>query len=155
MQAYCTYLQPDNKGWDVLEVGIDGDERPGGNYKYFGIGNNYRTLDFLERLYPDYVADICDTKMEGGKWDLVILSQTIEHVKEPSRAVTECHRLLKKGGYLILDCPFNYPYHGIPDYDDYHRFTHKGLALLLEQAGFKVLLNNIYEEVLSSALAIK
>ena len=155
MDAYRTFLEPDGKGWDVLEVGIDGDERPSGNYKNFGIGNNFKTMDFLERLEPDIVADICHTDEKSESWDLIILSQTIEHVKQPMRAVNECYRILKPNGYLILDSPFNYPYHGLPEYDDYHRFTHKGLALMLKEAGFVVISNNVYGEVLASSLGRK
>jgi len=154
MESYRSFLETDNKGWNVLEVGIDGDEKPGGNFKVFGKGNNYKTLDYLERLNPDYIADICDTKLKP-EFDLIILSQTIEHIKTPVKAVRECYRILKPGGYLILDCPFNYVYHGIPEYDDYHRYTHKGLKLLLETVGFKVIFHNLYADILSSALSQK
>lgn len=155
MDVYRMYLNPDNLDWKVMEVGIDGDERPGGNYKLFGVGNDYKTLDFLPRLAPDIVADICDTKLPESEWDLIILSQTLEHVKDPRKAVAECHRLLKPKGHLIVDIPFQYMYHGLPEYDDYWRMTDKGLSLLLREVGFTVLFSSIYEEVLASALARK
>jgi SAM-dependent methyltransferase len=155
MDAYRMMLEPDDKGWHVLEVGIDGDERPSGNYRGFGKGNVFKTLDFLDRLHPDIVADICETKLPPGEWDLIILSNTLEHVFEANKAIAECYRLLKKGGHLIVDIPFMYPYHGIPDYDDYWRFSPVALKRILELNGFRVLLDNLYGGVLTTAIAIK
>ena len=157
MEAYRTFLEPDGKGWDVLEVGIDGDERPSGNYKNFGIGNNFKTMDFLERLEPDIVFDLCEPEPNiiYGPFDLIILSQSLEHTKDPQTAVLNSYRMLKTEGYLILDSPFSYPYHGIPEYDDYWRFSDKGLMLLMKEVGFKVLQHNIYGGVLATALGQK
>ena len=135
--AYRKMLNPDNKGWRVLEVGIDGDEKPGGNYKLFGIGNEYKTLDFLPRLKPDYVADITDTKMLAGEWNLIICSQVLEHVFEYEKAIREIFRLLKTGGWAIIDIPFQFQYHGQPDYDDYWRMSHKALNKVLRNCGFE------------------
>jgi SAM-dependent methyltransferase len=139
MEEYRKWLDPDNKGWKVLEVGIDGDTKPGGNFQYFGKGNIYKTLDYLPRLYPDYVADITDTKMPEKEWDLIICSQVLEHVFEYSKAISEIFRMLKKGGYAILDCPWNYPYHGQDGYDDYWRISHIALRRLMEEAGFEIM----------------
>lgn len=155
MQFYQMFLEPSDRKWDVLEVGIDGDELPGGNYKIFGIGNNYKTMDFLPRLNPDYVEDICNVKLPNDMFDLIILSQTIEHVKQPALAVQECFRLLKPNGFLILDSPFVYPYHGEADFDDYWRFSEKGLEVLLKTSGFNVVLSTLYEGILASTLSQK
>ena len=139
MDDYRMWLDPDNKKWDILEIGIDGDERPSGNFRYFGKGNNWKTLDFLPRLQPDFVADITDTKMPSEKWDLIICSQTLEHIFEVRKAVSEIFRMLKKGGYAILDSPWNYQYHGLPDYDDYWRISFTALKRLMLEAGFEIM----------------
>jgi len=155
MNHYRRKLKPDNQGWKILEVGIDGDPKPGGNYKRFGIGNEYRTLDNLKSTEPDFVADICDTKMPSGKWDLVIFSQTIEHIFDFRAAINECFRLLKPSGYLIVDCPFVYPYHGTKEYDDYWRMSHKALGLLLAEAGFERGRSLMCNDILTTALVRK
>ena len=155
MEHYRRKLKPDNRNWKVLEVGIDGDSRPGGNYKYFGIGNEYRTLDNLEKVNPDFVADICDTKLPEDDWDLIIVSHTIEHIFDFRAAIKECYRLLKPGGFLIIDCPFVHAYHISKNYDDYWRISHTAMKKLLEEVGFKygkaVSVNN----VLTSAMVRK
>lgn len=155
MEHYRRLLKPDNKQWKVLEVGIDGDPKPGGNYKLFGIGNDYKTLDILERVSPDIVADICDTKLPKEEWDLIILSQTLEHIFDFRSAIKECHRLLKKGGFLIIDCPFFYPYHGVDGYGDYWRISHTAMQKLVEEVGFKIGKSVSFNKILTSAMVRK
>ena len=155
MEMYRRKINPDNKQWKVLEIGIDGDPMPGGNYRNFGIGNDYKTLDKLESLHPDILADICDTKLPSEEWDLIICSQVIEHVFDFRKAIEECHRLLKKGGFLIIDCPFVCDYHGQGGYDDYWRISHKALQQILNEIGFEYGTCGLVNGHLTSALARK
>lgn len=155
MYTYRDILLPDNKGWKCLEVGIDGDERPSGNYKNFGLGNDWKTLDNVAHLRPDYIADICDTNLPDNSFDLIIVSQTLEHVYDFYKAFQECERILKPGGYLITDCPFQYPYHGTEDYDDYWRISNTAMKKILRQVGLQVISSEIYGGVLTSALSTK
>lgn len=151
MEWYRHNLQPDNKKWRILEVGTDGDSFPGGNYGYFGKGNDYETLDYLERLHPTYVADIQDTKLEPELFDLVICSQTLEHVYEPIKAIREIYRITKKGGYAIIDSPFTFPYHPASGYDDYWRMTPACLKHFAQEIGFEVVADKS-DDLLSSIL---
>jgi SAM-dependent methyltransferase len=155
MEMYHNRINPDNKHWKVLEIGIDGDSKPGGNYKYFGIGNDYKTLDIVAETNPDIVADICDSKLPSEEWDLIICSQTLEHIFDFRKAIEECHRLLKKGGFLIIDCPFIYEYHGQPKYDDYWRISHKALQRILNEIGFEFGTCGLVNGHLTSAIARK
>ena len=137
MEKYRTLLNPDNKGWDVLEIGTDGDPKPSGNYKYFGVGNNWKTLDNVARLEPDYVADITMVEtLPDYKFDLVICSQVLEHVFNYQMAIENLKGLLKPGGYLIVDCPFYFPYHPTEDYDDYWRISEPAMIALMSGYGF-------------------
>jgi len=138
MKHYRDELRPEDKGWKILEVGTAGDEKPSGNYKYFGKGNEWKTLDFLPELKPDYVADITDTKMPDNEWDLIICSQTLEHVFEFKKAIQEIYRMTKVGGYAILDCPFEYPYHAEPGFGDFWRMSDTALCRLAREAGFGI-----------------
>jgi SAM-dependent methyltransferase len=155
MEIYNRKISPENKQWNVLEIGIDGDSKPGGNYKYFGIGNNYKTLDILERTGPDIIADICNNDLPSEEWDLIIMSQVIEHIFDFKKALEECHRLLVKGGFLIVDCPFVCDYHGQSGYDDYWRISHKALQNLLNDIGFEYGNCGLVDGILTSAIARK
>lgn len=82
-----------------------------------------------------------DTRyFEGDVWpiadasvDVVLATETLEHVPCPRRFMAEGFRCSKPGGRLILTVPFSARWHFIPY--DYWRFTPSSLALLLEEAG--------------------
>ncbi len=65
---------------------------------------------YLERLaghnlveYPDF--DMQDLTLPSGSYDLVIHSDTLEHIPNPVRGLAECHRVLKPGGNCIFTTP--------------------------------------------------
>jgi SAM-dependent methyltransferase len=128
---------------EILEVGLAGDEKPSGSYRFFGKGNKWKTLDIDPKWEPDIVADICDSGLESNSFDLVIMTQTIEHIWDFRKALSEIHRLTRK--YAIIDCPFMYVFHQDKirssrpwqEWDDYWRFTPAGFKKLLEGAGFR------------------
>jgi SAM-dependent methyltransferase len=60
-------------------------------------------------------------------FDLVICTQTLNYVVDPSKVIAEIHRVLKGGGILFLSIPAIFPrYH-----DQRWRFMPEGLAGLL------------------------
>jgi SAM-dependent methyltransferase len=80
------------------------------------------------------------TYYEGNRWpipdramDVILCTETLEHVPEPSVFLAEASRVLKDDGCLILTVPFSARWHYIPH--DYWRFTPSGLQRLLSAAG--------------------
>lgn len=100
----------------------------------------YESADFCQVDKPygeiDYICDLAALPVEDGRYDLVLLTQVLEHVQEPMAVLRELHRVLKPGGALWLSAPLFFPEHEIPH--DYFRFTQYGLRYLLEHAGFSV-----------------
>jgi SAM-dependent methyltransferase len=79
---------------------------------------------------------------EGDRWpveddscDVVLATETLEHVPDPAVFLGEACRCLRPGGRLVLTVPFAARWHYIPY--DYWRFTPTGLARVLEQSGFE------------------
>ena len=65
---------------------------------------------WLERLpghrlveHPD--IDLHDLPYPDESWDLVVHSDTLEHVDHPVRALEECRRVLRRGGRLCFTIP--------------------------------------------------
>ncbi len=99
----------------------------------------YDTLDCAPRA--EGVTFISDaqamTMIADAAYDTALCLSVIEHLPDPSAALSEIARALKPGGRLILSAPHLSRLHEEPH--DYYRFTCYGLRHLLEQAGFEVI----------------
>ena len=85
--------------------------------KYIGI-------DFDKNGSNADIALDCDKKdLPFGKeyFDVVLISETLEHLLETQHVLSEVRRVLKKKGLLFISTPFMFCEHGVP-YDNY-RFT--------------------------------
>lgn len=80
----------------------------------------------------DIVGDIQDTRLPSSSLDVVFIFETLEHVKDPLKAVNEIYRILKPGGVIIGSTPFFYELHG-EEYFDGWRFTRQGLKEMLSK----------------------
>lgn len=55
--------------------------------------------------------DIMNMAFETGSFDIVIVSHVLEHVADDRRAVDEIGRVLKVGGFAVLQTPFSSKLH--------------------------------------------
>jgi SAM-dependent methyltransferase len=83
----------------------------------------------------DAIADLTALPFRTGAFDAAIHIVTIEHLREPGRALAEIARSLKPGGALLVAAPHEWEVHQAPH--DYFRYTRYGLAYLLETAGLE------------------
>ncbi len=70
-------------------------------------------------------------------FDSIVCNEVLEHVFNPSEFLSEMHRVLKKGGKVLLTVPFVWDEHEQPY--DYARYSSFGLKYLVESNGFTVL----------------
>ena len=96
------------------------------------IGN----LDVVEGPFIDYVASAEDLPFTDAQFDVVVTQETLEHVSDPFRAMSEMERVLKPGGVLYCQLPFVIGFH--PGPMDYWRFTVQGIRQLVERTGLRV-----------------
>jgi len=117
----------DQSGKRLLDVGA-GECR----YKRYFKNLKYFSQDVKQNTDKtiDYVGEA------GGKYDYILCTQVLEHLKNPEQAFKEFKRLLKPGGKLFLSTNFIYQIHMAPA--DYWRFTEYGLKYLGKTAGFKI-----------------
>jgi SAM-dependent methyltransferase len=82
------------------------------------------------------VADLTALPFASGSFQAALHIVTIEHLREPARAMAEIARTLAPGGALLIAAPHEWEVHQAPH--DYFRFTRYGLRHLIEQAGCEV-----------------
>lgn len=66
--------------------------------------------------------------------DTVVSLSVLEHLCEPQVMLNEAFRILKSGGVIVLQVPWQWWIHEAPY--DYFRYTTYGLHYLFEKAGF-------------------
>lgn len=74
--------------------------------------------------------------LPNAGFDTVILSDALEHVAEPRHLWAEMGRLLRPGGCVLMNVPFLYGLHEVPD--DHGRYTSFALRRMAGEAGFEV-----------------
>ena len=72
--------------------------------------------------------------LENDSADVVLCTETLEHVPDVALFLGEAARCLAPGGTLVLTVPFAARWHFVPH--DYWRFTPSGLDRVLREAGF-------------------
>lgn len=126
---FAEYINTHKTEGNLLYVGIAGDP-PGGEYTPLFKNFQTKTFDIGEKWGPDIVGDITKTEFADEVVDVIVCVQTIEHIPNIWDLPKEIERILKPGGYAIIDCPWNYPYHGEPEFGDYWRISKDGLKQL-------------------------
>ena len=105
-------------------------------YKYLFIHAHYEATDFIDpHGLLNFTCSLDKIPRKAGTYDVVLLTEVLEHVEYPQKVINEINRILKKGGKLFLTTPQQYMLHQKP-YNFYY-FTRYGLESLLKNAGFK------------------
>ena len=81
-----------------------------GELVVFEINRAGNLTHFLEKLpahrlieYPQF--DMLDLKIDSQSADLIVHSDTLEHIPNPARALSECLRVLRDNGRCIFTIP--------------------------------------------------
>ncbi len=102
-------------------------------YEHLFENSNYKTFDYDGSTGANIVGDIHAMPIPDESIDAIICSSVLEHVKDPTTAVKEMHRILKKGGKIFVYVPSIYPYHARKGhYPDYWRFFDDTLLMMFE-----------------------
>jgi ubiquinone/menaquinone biosynthesis C-methylase UbiE len=137
------------KGSKLLDAGA-GEQR----YKRFCRHLKYVSQDFGQYINSqdnrglhtdkwdygrlDIVSDITKIPVKSDSFDAVLCTEVFEHIPEPVVAVREFHRILKKGGKLIITAPFNSLTHFAP-YHFYGGFNIYFYREILPRMGFNII----------------
>jgi 2-polyprenyl-3-methyl-5-hydroxy-6-metoxy-1,4-benzoquinol methylase len=124
---------------------------------------NYFSVDLNQGL--DAVAE----RLDGKRFDRVLLLDILEHLYDPARILRQCHRLVQEDGQVIVSVPnvanfsvrfalllgnFNYTDRGILDNTHVRWYTRKTARQLLIDAGYRIVAERLTVVPIALALGI-
>jgi SAM-dependent methyltransferase len=114
----------------VLEIGaLQGPGQEGyADLRPLFPGRSYTGCDLVAGPGVDRIDDAESLGLPDASVGTVVTADSLEHVRDPARALREMHRVLRDDGLCFVASPFVFPIHYPPDY---WRFTPDGLATLL------------------------
>ena len=84
------------EGWRVIEIGA------GAGFSEFYLKQRPVLTDVVANPWIDAPLDALNMALQDGSVDCIIASHNIHHFASPHRFFTECERVLKPGGYLLV-----------------------------------------------------
>jgi SAM-dependent methyltransferase len=109
-------------------------------YKEFFLSHadNYTAVDWsgsIHKTKSDIEADLNEPlPIESEVADTVVSLSVLEHLREPQEMLNEAFRILRSGGAIIVQVPWQWWIHEAPH--DFFRYTPYALEHLFETAGF-------------------
>jgi len=104
---------------------------------HFLHADQYEVFSAIPGPEVDHLGDIhAPPAALLGRYDWIICTQVLEHVRRPDLAAARLLTLLRPGGGLLFSVPFFNIIHQDPE--DFRRFTADGVRVTLEDAGFAV-----------------
>lgn len=79
-------------------------------YDVLGIDLDKASIDFANSVnpYPNAKFKHCDATELNDTYDVIILSEVLEHLREPDKLLKVCHSILSAQGILIITAPNGY-----------------------------------------------
>jgi len=96
----------------------------------------YIGMDVTPNSQTAIVASALHLPFGDSSIDSILCSEVLEHLPEPSDAIAEMQRVLRRGGRVYLTTPQSWGLHYEPH--DYFRYTKYGLRYLFEKHGFQI-----------------
>src|SRR6266852_5094888 len=115
--------------------------------KVIAVDNSPKMVEFASQLAKKHgfrnieyrLGDIEDPPIKDSSTDLAIFSQALHHAIHPKRAIAAAHRILKRGGRLVILDLLNHRFERARELyaDHWLGFSEIQLHQFLEQSGFK------------------
>lgn len=106
---------------------------------FLNYANHYVAVDWSGSFHDtkaDIIADLnLPLPIGDSIADTVVSLSVLEHLYEPQLMLCEAFRILKSGGSLVLQVPWQWRIHEAPY--DFFRYTPFGLEYMLKKAGFE------------------
>jgi SAM-dependent methyltransferase len=103
-------------------------------------GDRYLILEpspmFVRKEHRYVIGDGLTSLFQDNSFDVIVMLEVLEHLRDPFKAFANCSAWLKPGGALVISTPQYWHVHGWPS--DYFRYTCYGLKELARVANLEV-----------------
>jgi len=145
--AIIKLVSQKNKNSKILDIGcaggallLDLKELGFTNLTGLDVSENAIAVSKKRGLHNVYLMDGSDPSFEKETFDIIISSDSLEHMSDDKKALKNWYQLLKSHGELIVFVPAFMHLWGEHDVINHHyrRYTASELKLKMESVGFKV-----------------
>jgi len=98
--------------------------------------SEWKYLNINPENSPDFLCSADEIPVKSETFDIVLLSEVLEHLEQPYEVLNEIYRVLKPGGLFFITVPFMFHEHGSPF--DFQRWTKRKIQMELESRGFQI-----------------
>tara|TARA_B100000989_G_scaffold298822_1_gene290221 strand:+ start:3252 stop:4211 length:960 start_codon:yes stop_codon:yes gene_type:complete len=127
------------------------------NWSALGIEPDKTKCEVLSFFKLNIINDVfqnISSNLKNDHYDLITISQVLEHVENPVDLLKEINKKLNKNGYLWIDVPLcNVDYFNSRVNDDVghlYFFDQKILGQILEQSNYQPLFSGSYGKIIGS-----
>ena len=117
--------------------------------KVEGVELNVRTSKISEKVFDIYIytKKLEELNLPNSSYDVIILSQVIEHLNDVDSLFKEFYRILKPGGIVYIGCPnmdslsmklFKGKHEHVSSHGHVNMFNKKSIFFLAKKMGFKI-----------------
>ena len=118
---------------NVLDLG---GSRKSGYHELLPEVEKFVVVNLDPETEPEYRFNLEQTfPLEEGSYDGILCMNILEHIYNYRGFLSECHRVSKNTGTLVIAVPFLVQVHPSPH--DYFRYTDETLLRLLTETGFR------------------
>lgn len=116
-------------------------------FKSLFSNDQYIGVDMSLNSYADIIADNQDLPFKNNIFDIIIISEVLEHCENEYKVIDELRRVAKNKALVYLTLPFIFPLHGAPY--DFNRFTQHKLKSFFKKDNIILLQesNNIFGSI--------
>lgn len=132
-----TYLAATPWHGRILDIGGKKENKRGVFRPPLGDVECWEYVNIDAATQPDWLAQADAIPVPSNSYDIVLMSEVLEHLAEPEDALREAWRVLRPNGILVNAAPFLIPLHADPD--DYQRWLPAKYKRVLARIGFEAI----------------
>jgi SAM-dependent methyltransferase len=112
----------------------------GFDFSEFAINTAKNKCDGLSIKPPEFIVGDINSYTTDEKYDLIIMSEVLEHIEEDARILQKYRNFLKNDGYVLISVPYDPSYWSVEDEQSGHvrRYDNRMIDDLFIEANLQI-----------------